>query len=288
MKTEGSSGAAPFASAVTTRVGTVAGLWRYPVKSMLGEELEDAEFGDRGLAGDRGYALLDVSTGRVVSAKNPKRWPAMFRLRASYASPPARGRLPPVRIAFPDGEVVASDGAADARLSAFLGRPVRLVTGTSTRASVEVYSPPLEGLDVEEGMGEFRVPTGPFHDSTPVHVVTTATLTWLRTRYPGGRFEVGRFRPNVLVETAEGADGPAEQSWIGRTLEVGGVRIRVTRPCSRCVMTTLPQGDLPDDRGILRTVTADAGGDVGVKGTIEREGRVRRGDPVLLTGAKPL
>jgi len=184
-----------------TRVGTVRGLWRYPVKSMLGEELAEADVAERGLAGDRAYALLAAATGRVVSAKNPKRWPRMFQLRASYVSRPSPGGpLPAVRIEFPDGTEVESGGPeTEERLSGFLGGKVRLVTSTPERAAVEEYTPPIPGL--EEGFGEFQIPPGPFHDSTPVHVVTTATLARLRDRYPEGRFDVRRFRPNVLLET---------------------------------------------------------------------------------------
>jgi len=263
------------------RVGTVVGLWRYPVKSMLGEQVAVAEVGDKGLIGDRGYALLDTRTGRVLSAKNPKRWPGMFRLRASYVSPPLPGRpLPPVRIEFPDGRIVEStETGAAGQISSFLGGDVRLVTGTETRSAVEVYTPPIPGL--REGFTEFRVPPGPFHDSTPIHLVTEATLARLGALYPQGRFLASRFRPNFLVETG-GPPAFVEQGWIGGTLALGSARVRIVKPCSRCVMTTLPQGDLPEDRGILQTVVSEADGDVGVKGPVTKAGIVRRGDPVVL------
>jgi len=251
------------------------------VKSMLGEELAEADVAERGLAGDRAYALLAAATGRVVSAKNPKRWPRMFQLRASYVSRPSPGGpLPAVRIEFPDGTEVESGGPeTEERLSGFLGGKVRLVTSTPERAAVEEYTPPIPGL--EEGFGEFQIPPGPFHDSTPVHVVTTATLARLRDRYPEGRFDVRRFRPNVLLET-DGQAGFVEQSWIGRTLAIGDVRIPLTKPCSRCVMTTLPQDDLAEDIGILRAIVASAHGDVGVKGPVGRGGVVHREDPVFV------
>src|SRR2546428_3759826 len=231
-------------------VGSVERLGRYPVKSMRGEELTEAEVGERGLAGDRAYALLEVKTGRVISAKNPKRWPRMFELRTAYPSPPTPGGPPaPVRIEFPDGAVVVSDeGDADRRLSQFLGGDVRLVTSAPHRMAVEVYTPPIPGL--EEGLGEFHVSPGPFHDSTPIHAVTTATLARLSELYPAGRFEARRFRPNLLIRTDD-PPGFVEQGWIGGTLAVGDVRVQITKPCSRCIMTTLPQGDLPDERGIL-------------------------------------
>ena len=262
-------------------VGSVSTLFRHPVKSMLGEELAEGEVGEHGLAGDRAYALLDVKTGRVISAKNPKRWPRMFQLRAMYPSPPTPGgALPPVRIEFPDGGDVVSDEAdADRRLSQFLGGDVRLVTSTPGRPAVEVYTPPIPGLD--EGFSEFHVRPGPFHDSTPIHAVTTATLARLSELYPAGRFEARRFRPNLLIRTDD-PPGFVEQGWIGGTLAVGNVRVQITKPCSRCIMTTLPQGDLPDDRGILRTVVAEADGDVGVKGPVTQAGTIHPGDPAYV------
>src|SRR5262245_34568433 len=108
--------------------GRVVAIMRYPVKSMLGEELNATDVTDRGLLGDRAYALVDVETGKVASAKNPRRWPTLFDFRAAYIEPPRdAGALPPVRITFPDGESLTTDQPdAEARLSARVGRPVRL------------------------------------------------------------------------------------------------------------------------------------------------------------------
>src|SRR5438876_10990165 len=111
-----------------SQAGSVVALWRYPVKSMMGEELNSTEVTQRGLLGDRAFALVDAETGKVASAKNPRRWPTLFDFRAAFVEPPAEGRpLPPVRITLPDGEALTTDGAdAEARLTAAVGRPVRL------------------------------------------------------------------------------------------------------------------------------------------------------------------
>jgi uncharacterized protein len=110
------------------RLGTVASLWRYPVKSMIGEELDDVDVGDRGLLGDRCYALVDHADGKVASAKNPRKWPRMFEFRATFVSPPRREvTMPPVLVTFPDGQVHRSDESAiDRLLSDALGRDVGL------------------------------------------------------------------------------------------------------------------------------------------------------------------
>jgi uncharacterized protein YcbX len=121
------------------------------------------------------------------------------------------------------------------------------------------------------------------HDLSVVHLLTTATIDRLRALFPEGRFEVRRFRPNIVVSTEPDAHGFAENDWIGHTVTVGGeVRLRVTGPCPRCVMTTLPQGDLPRDTGILRTAARHNESNVGVYADVIAGGTIRRGDPVEL------
>jgi uncharacterized protein YcbX len=150
-------------------------------------------------------------------------------------------------------------------------------------ATAEEYWPDIEGLDFRDTVTDFALPEGTFFDAAPVHLVTTATLDWLRALYPEGRFEVRRFRPNLVVETPEGQDGFVENAWAGRTLAIGdSVRIQITRPCARCVMTTLPQSDLPRDSGILRTAARHNRASVGVYASVARGGTVGRGDPVRL------
>jgi uncharacterized protein YcbX len=115
-----------------------------------------------------------------------------------------------------------------------------------------------------------------------IHLLTTATLDRLRELYPPGRFEVRRFRPNIVVETASG-ENFVEDAWIGQILAIGdAVRLSITGPCGRCVMTTLPQGDLPRDTGILRTAAQHNRANVGVYASVLHGGKVRRGDSVRL------
>jgi uncharacterized protein YcbX len=124
---------------------------------------------------------------------------------------------------------------------------------------------------------------GTFFDCATVHLLTTATLDHLRELYPKGRFEARRFRPNIVVQLASGEKGFVENAWIGNTLAIGDeVRLRITGPCSRCVMTTLPQGDLPADPGILRTAAQHNKANVGVYAAVLRAGRIRRGDAVRI------
>jgi uncharacterized protein YcbX len=274
---------------------------------MMGEELEAAEVTERGINGDRGYALVDTETGRTVSAKNPRKWARMFECLAKYVEPPEAGQpLPPVRITLPDGtELRSDDGGVAPALSRFLGREVNLKQPDANMAIFEHfwfdYQTPL-GRPVEnpEGDNLTTLPLGfaapqTFFDYTPIHLLTTSTLEKLRAIYPDGQWEVRRFRPNVVVEATAGQDGFVEDGWIGREIRAGDVSMKVIDTMSRCVMTTLPQGDLPNDPKILRTlaehhrVLMPAVGKelpaVGVAATVSASGQISRGDKVTVEPA---
>src|SRR5438034_2534512 len=141
----------------------------------------------------------------------------------------------------------------------------------------------MEGLDYRNTVTDFALPEGTFFDCAAVHVLTTATIERLRELYPQGRFEVRRFRPNIVVELASGIKGFVENDWVGHTLALGEtVRLRITGPCPRCVMTTLAQADLPKDPGILRTAAQHNQVNVGVYASVVQGGTVRRGDAIRL------
>ena len=269
--------------------GSVVGLWRYPVKSMMGEELNAAEVTDRGLVGDRRFALVDASTGKVAGAKNPRKWGNFFDFRAAYVEPPQReSKLPAVRLTLPDGTVVTSEQPDLAQvLSRALGREVAFAEaqhdGESSGVQAEEYWPDMEGLEYRDTVTEWELPAGTFFDLAVVHLLTTATIERLRALYPEGRFEVRRFRPNIVVATGPDQQGFVENDWIGHTVAIGEeVRLRITGPCPRCVMTTLPQGDLPKDAGILRTAAQNNQANVGVYADVVQGGTVHRGNNVTV------
>lgn len=264
---------------------SVVSLWRYPVKSMMGEELNSAEVTDRGVLGDRAYALVDPTNGKVASVKNPQKWAKLFDCRAAFLEPPHPGtKTPPVRIALPDGTLVSSEQTKLSQiLSDLLGRKVTFATTAPKAPSLEEYWPDIEGLARRETITDEAMPTGTFFDCALIHVLTTATLDRLRELYPQGRFEVRRFRPNVVVQLAAGEKDFVENAWVGHTLGLGDtVRLKVTGPCPRCVMTTWPQGDLPKDPGILRAAAQHNHANIGVYASVLRGGTIRRGDPVRL------
>jgi len=289
----------PEESMTTAVLGAVVSLWRYPVKSMMGEELNAADVTERGLAGDRAYALVDSSDGKVASAKNPRKWPNLFDCRASFPEPVHRGGVPPVRITLPDGRTVTStDSDANQALSAVVGRPVTLATSAPQGVQFEEYWPDIDGLAFRETVTDlplaFGAPHGTFFDYAPIHLLTTATLDRLRDLYSTGRFEVRRFRPNIVVTLESGEKDFVEFRWVGKTLAIGSeVQLQIVAPCPRCVMTTLMQGDLPYDSGILRTIAlhtprmpfasfGEFTANVGVYAKVLRGGTIRRRERVTV------
>jgi uncharacterized protein YcbX len=277
-----------------TATGTVVSIWRYPVKSMLGEELNSSYVTERGLVGDRSYAVLDQETGKVASAKNPRKWGKLFDFRAAFIEDPPQvvENIPPVRITFPDGTHIYSDQADDIdhALSKVLGREVRLMRANLEKPSYEEYWPDIEGLAQREKVTDEAMPPQTFFDIAVIHIFTTSTINRLRELYPEGRFEVRRFRPNIVVESASSSSSGEkkdfiENLWVGKKLMIGeDIVLRVIGPCTRCVMITLPQGDLPNDLGILRTVAQYNRVTAGVYATVHKGGTIRRGDQVRFEG----
>ncbi|HLW16805.1 MAG TPA: MOSC domain-containing protein [Actinomycetota bacterium] len=238
-------------------VGRVSELWWYPVKSCLGQQFDRLTVRQSGIPGDRGFALADVSSGRVLSAK---------RVHQLVSA-----RTEGTDVVLPDGRRVApSDPSAGTILSSWLGRDVRVVraTGGDTR-------PEMEG----EEDTIFRGEAGGLHDDSPIHIVTSSTLAYLRTLYSGGDYDARRFRPNIVIDTGD-AEGPVEQTWIGKVLRIGAAEFDVTKTCHRCVITTLPQWELPHDPAILRTVNQQADGECGVYLRARAEAEVAVGDKV--------
>lgn len=289
--------------------GTVRSLHRYPVRSMLGEDLAGGGVTSRGVLGDRAYAVVDATDGTVASAKNPRRWAGLLDWSARYLTEPVAGAAPPpVELTAPDGAVLASDSpGTDAALSAALGRPVRLSAQPVAGALFEEVWPDIEGLAPADFIAStttgrsaddeplsalalgMLVPQPSFFDLSVMHVLTTSTLAELGRLSPDGTFDARRYRPNVVVDTDE--DGFAEDAWVGGELTIGGARLTVSMLTMRCVMTTLAQGDLPEDRGTLRTLARSHRRDIpglgtwacaGVYADVAAPGRVQVGDRVGL------
>lgn len=257
-------------------VGRVAEVWRYPVKSMQGEVLRRVTVGPNGLDGDRRFAVVDPESGRVASAKAPKKWGALLGFRAAL-------REGVLVVTTPDGvELRAGRDDLAAVVARELGRPADLRETPPPAADIEIDWPDVAGLP---GAGTATVEglaAGGFFDVAPVHILTTATLRRFREQEPGTDFDVRRFRPNLVIATAAGEEGFTEAGWVGRELTAGGVRLDVTAPASRCVMTTLAQPGLSAAPGVLRAAAAHNAAAVGVYAAVSCSGDLVAGDPVWL------
>lgn len=272
----GASGPAPM---------RVQALLRYPVKSMLGENLDRLRIDERGAEGDRRLALIDGETGHVASAKNPRLWRDLLTCTAHAG---ADG----VRIGLPDGtSVAADDPGVDELISQLTGRRVRLVTKRPEGATLVRPDPEqlLElGLDAQVGGRILRIaaatPGESFTDEAPLHAITTATLEHIGV-------EALRYRPNLVIATPPGYPPYAENDWAGRDITVGVARLRVLTATSRCVVPTLEHGPLPRAPQALRIPAAENRLNTGGHGaqpcagaylSVLTEGTISVGDRVTL------
>ncbi len=281
-------------------VGRVAELWRYPVKSMGGEQLTRATIGSRGIPGDRGWALRDEAAGEMRGAK---KMPILMRCRARYDEEPTAERIPAATMTLADGSMVqTTDPGVNDRLSALVGRRVTLWPlqpaeqrdhyrrGLPDHADMdtelrEVFGrlpdEPLPDLSViPPELFELTSPAGTYFDLAPLHVLTTASLGALTARNRDAQFDRRRFRPNVLVEPADGAATLMETAWCGRRVRIGDAVLAITIATMRCSMTTHATDELPKDTSVLRTIVRDADQNLGVYATVEQPGAVTVGDPV--------
>lgn len=248
-------------------------LWRYPVKSMQGERRESVRVSERGIDGDRRFGILDPASGTILSAKKEGR---LLQARALLAGVELTIRLP-------NGETAMGTGPhVDVALSGWLERPVHLIEARqSGRATYEM---PVDFEDDSSDPVQWQGPKGSFADSSPVHLLTTASLATMAAERPDLDWQPARFRPNILVEAESG--GAIELEWIGRRVTVGEVVLHVHKPCSRCVMTTREQpGSVARQLDVLRHVNAAHGTQLGVLARVIRGGTVSTGDTVSVDDA---
>jgi uncharacterized protein YcbX len=253
-------------------VGAVAELWRFPVKSMLGERLDAIDVTTAGIVGDRAYGIVDAGTGKVASAKHPRMWPDLLGCRASFLEPPTTGEAaPPARIELADGTVVLTD-APDVHsvLSRFFGREVQLTKAAPENYVVDKFEPEQgvfnprgdRNLVIDQPLGatmfqrlgiDSPVPDSSLVDLFPVSVLTTSSLRHFADREPAANWDPRRFRMNVIIETA--GPGPVENGWLGDLLAIGDqAALNVALPVPRCVMTTLALEELRRDPQVLRAL----------------------------------
>lgn len=230
-------------------------LWRYPVKSLLGEQLDSVRVTPDGFEGDRRFAIYDLETGFGLTARRvPELLFASARLREDGSA----------EITLPDGSIPQSDD----ELSEWLGRRVAL---RSSDASVTRLFENPEDFEHDSDWAPFEGADGPFHDSARARIslVSTGTI---------GAWDRRRFRSNVLLE------GEGEDDLVGSAVELGDVGIDVGNNIERCVMTTRPQaGGIERDLDVLRTIARERGNNLAVGALVSRPGHVRVGDELTRT-----
>ena len=283
-------------------IGRVCEIWRYPVKSMLGEKLREAPVDAKGICGDRGWAVRDEVRGGIRGAK---KLGALMRCAARYLEEPAPGRIPAPEITLPDGTGVRANApGAAAAVSRAIEHEVSLWPQLPAdaldhyRRGAPDHAEPIQELRAIFGrtadeplpdfakfpreLFEYESPPGTYFDAYPLHLLTTATLERLAKDAPASLIDVRRFRPNFLIETSPGLEGYVEAVWEGRRLSVGGLAIEATIACPRCVMVTHGFADLPKDPAILRAIVREAAQSIGLYARPTSAARVAVGDPVEL------
>jgi len=271
-----------------TMLAAVQSIWRYPVKSMAGEQLQSVMVSDRGIVGDRVYAFVNEESNRAAVVR---KWAENFlNYHPHFVSEPTpEAEVLPLQITLPSGETLSSDSTElEVRISEVFERKLKLMSSAPAGVLIEVPAGTLGGSmsEVTEfPLGGGAAP-GAFVDYGSLHLIASSTLDYFQKSYPQGRFDVRRFRPNIVIQTQ--AEALTENTWVGRTLAIGNeLVLRVTIPCPRCISVTLAQGDLPRDPGILRAIAEHNMCDLGDFGTLPcagvyadvvRAGRIQCGD----------
>ena len=280
----------------------LSAIHRYPVKSMLGEQLDSVQLDAGGIVGDRCWALRDEVRGGIRGAK------VLHDLMNFAARYPDRRHavndcVDHVEITLPDGTTAVSDeGDVNARLSSALNNEVTLwplqppeqadhyrrgapvlddMEAEFRRMFARTDDEPLPDLSAfPPELAEYESPVGTYFDAYPLLIATTGGLELLAAAHPDGQIDMRRFRPNLVIDLPAVDGKPAELAWVGKTLRIGSAEIAVEMPCPRCIMTTLPFADLEKDPKIMRTLVREFDGDFGVYARVSKPGTLSVGDDV--------
>lgn len=238
-------------SAAKDHAGTVTELWRYPVKSMLGQRHDELLIQARGVVGDRLYAVRD-GNGKFGSGKNTRRFrriDGLFDFRARY-----QDDIP--LITLPDGREVRGD---DVDVHHQLQLALNRTDVTLAR---------------EDEISHF--------DQAPLHLVTDASLAWLATAVPETAVDARRLRPNLVIDTGS-KPCLLEDTWVGRTARIGDeVIVAFTHRTERCVMVNNAQDDLAQHSQILKSIADGNDLKLGIYATVVKGGTVALGAPLRL------
>ena len=284
------------------RVGQIKEIWRFPVKSMQGDTVERCTVTPQGVAGDRRWAMRDEGRSEIQWGK---RYPQLMLCSARYRAEPRGDEITAVDITFPDGETIGSDDKrVNTKLTELIEREatLRAIEPPSNVEFYKRYKPDEEEFQKEIRDLFAREPGEPvpdisffpeilvdhvavpvtFFDNEEIHMITTASMDYMRGKNPDANWDIRRFRPNFYIETDTGLTGMIENDWVGKTLAIGTATLAITAPTVRCGMTVRPQADIKYDKSILRTVVKEGDQCLGVGAHVRVSGEIKQGDAVEL------
>jgi uncharacterized protein YcbX len=281
------------------KLGTIESIWRYPVKGMAGERLQSCNLDAGGLKGDRIWAVQDVLRKEIQSCKFR---PQLLQCRARSLDDSLSGQI---EITFPNGQVLrCNNSQVNEEISALVGyesllQPLRHVADCDfyKRYKADTHTwldelkatfareegEPLPDLDnLPQSMQDYVSIPGTFFLVSPFHILTTASLNYMRQKNPDSDWHVERFRPNMVIDTLPGLEGLAEQGWLGKRLKIGELLIDCADTAPRCGAVIRPQSTFDEDKSILRSIVREANQNLGIYGNISKTGVIKVGDDVCL------
>ena len=281
---------------------TIASIFRYPIKSMGGHQLDEALLTVNGIPGDRAWALKDEE---LASIKGGKRHPSLMGMSAEFEQEPDDSNVsPPAQIRLADGSVIhTNDADAEEKLSRALDTKVTLwpilpkeqldhyrraapdPSVDAQRSLREIFArtpdeplPDLRGFPKE--LFEYESPPGTYFDAFPLLLISKASLQSLEDHSDQSKFDVRRFRPNILLETDKA--GYPEEEWVGKSGRIGTAKLKFEIACPRCIMTTHGFDDLPKDPRVMRTLVQANNGNLGIYASVVEAGMIAVGDSLIL------
>jgi uncharacterized protein YcbX len=274
---------------------SVLNIYRYPVKSMMGESMSEVNIGETGIPGDRSWAVRDEKRGGI---RGGKKIPQLMMLAAQS------GPTAPL-ITAPDGDSAsASSEHINEWLSGKLNHPVTLWPllpadqldhyrrgapdtedlGQELRAVFgRLPDEPLPDLTGFEELLEFESPPGTYFDAFPISIMSLQSLNIMNQLAGESRFDVRRFRPNLLVDMPDNDQSFPEQALLGKTLSVGSAQLQIEMTCPRCSMTTHGFDDLPRDTEIMRKLVNHCDGNLGIYASVQTPGQISIEDHIEIS-----
>ena len=281
-------------------LGKVDSIFRYPVKSMMGEKIEETCVTSNGVLGDRVWAVRDEVRGGIRGAK---KIPQLMQLSAACIVEPTGYGSDPAAVTLADGEVIRTDDQnINARLSQALDHKVTIWPimpkeqldhyrrGAPDSDDLETELRQVFGRTADEPLPdlsifppeilEYESPPGTYFDAFPILILSKKSLAAMNQRQPASIFDRKRFRPNLLIEDFNSVGDFPEEAWEGFRLKVGSVVLKAEVVCPRCVVTTHGFEKLPKDPSIMRGLVKENNGNLGLYASVEEPGKISEGDKI--------